>query len=115
MGRALGEANRAIYVCEAGDSIYLGAYEEGSMVDGVASYTNANDLSFFRNKGFWYLGNLAPWPPETHFRCVDGTGCAVSEDFPDLAEDSNWTANKKFAKGDVPKFSSVPCPTAEEL
>ena len=115
LGLVLAEEARSIYVCEAGDALYLGKYEYGRNLDGVAAYSNANDMSFFRNKGFWYLGDLGPWPPETHFRCVDGVGCSVDEEFPALGEDSAWTANKKFAKGEVPKFSTVPCPGAEEL
>jgi len=37
-------------------------------MDGVPTYTNAKEMTFFRNNGFWYLGSLASWPPETHYR-----------------------------------------------
>lgn len=104
-----------IYVCEAGDEKYLGAYEQGDNLDGVPSWSNANDLTFFRSKGFWYIGHLGPWPPETHFRCVDGENCGLEQDTPYLADDGNWSVNKRFAVGDVPKFSSEPCSPAEEL
>jgi len=50
-----------IYVCECADPQFLGAYsiqsESGRKMDGVHVFTNANDMSFFRNKGFWYLGD----------------------------------------------------------
>ncbi len=104
-----------IYVCEAEDPIYLGTYEAGKSVDGVSTYTNANDLSFFRSKGFWYLGDLGEWPPKTHFRCVDGEGCNMEQDFPAVGENSAWSENKRFAVGAVPKFSVVPCVAAEDL
>ena len=62
----------SLSVCQAGEEALLGEYVKDveNTMDGVAVYSNANDMAFFRNKGFWYLGNLGPWPPETHYRCV---------------------------------------------
>ena len=54
-----GEAASSIYICEAGDENVLGEYRiESETKDGTSVYSNANDLSIFRNNGFWYIGNL---------------------------------------------------------
>ena len=57
----LGMASKSFYICEAGDEKVLGEYVRDSemKMDGVDVYSNANELSIFRNKGFWYIGNLA--------------------------------------------------------
>ena len=57
----LGTASDSFYICEAGDEKVLGEYVQDSemKMDGVDVYSNANELSIFRNKGFWYIGNLA--------------------------------------------------------
>ena len=48
------------FICEAGDEILLGEYvqAESEEMDGAPVYSNGNDMSLFRNKGFWYIGNL---------------------------------------------------------
>ena len=58
---ALGMATESFYICEAGDEKVLGEYVRDSetKMDGVDVYSNVNELSIFRNKGFWYIGNLA--------------------------------------------------------
>lgn len=59
---------------------FVGKYTAGKeTLDGAATYSNSNDLSIFRNKGFWYIGNLAPWPPVTAYRCVEQQGCNYME------------------------------------
>ena len=57
----LGTASDSFYIWEAGDEKVLGEYVRDSemKMDGVDVYSNANELSIFRNKGFWYIGNLA--------------------------------------------------------
>ena len=57
----LGMATKSYYVCEAGDEKVLGEYkrDDEMKMDGVDVYSNINELSIFRNKGFWYIGNLA--------------------------------------------------------
>ena len=57
----LGMATESFYICEAGDEKVLGGYVRDSetKMDGVDVYSNVNELSIFRNKGFWYIGNLA--------------------------------------------------------
>jgi hypothetical protein len=58
----------------------IGKYTAGKeTLDGAPTYSNSNDLSIFRNKGFWYIGNLAPWPPVTAYRCVEQQGCNYME------------------------------------
>ncbi len=51
--------NSSFFICEAGDENVIGEYRiESESKDGVSVYSNANDLSIFRNNGFWYIGNL---------------------------------------------------------
>lgn len=105
-----------LYVCSASNAQFLGTYVEGSeSFDGAPVYTNANDLSFFRNKGFWYLGNLGPWPPETHYRCVEPEGCNFNLPVPPTSEEGAWKGSKKFNNGEAPLISAQPCVSNEEL
>jgi len=100
----------SLYVCEAGDPAFLGVYVKGSeTMDNAPTYTNAQDMSFFRNKGFWYLGNLGPWPPETHYRCVEAEGCNAGVDMPPTNAEGVWSASKRFGKDPVPVVSHTPC------
>eukprot|EP01036_Dinobryon_divergens_P030169 gene30169-39366_t len=89
-------------------------------MDGVQVYSNANEMSFFRNKGFWYLGNLEPWPPETHFRCVEPEGCNYNLPVPPTTAEGAWKPNKRFQGENLPVIQSEPCdagssPQSEEL
>lgn len=53
-------SHKHIYVCDATNPKLLGEYvATETRNDGVPVYTNANDLSFFRNRKFWYMGNMA--------------------------------------------------------
>jgi hypothetical protein len=111
-------ANEIFYVCEAHDSKFIGAYVAGRQnLDGVAVFSNQNDMSFFRSKGFWYLGNLAPWPPETHYRCVEAEGCNYNLPVPPTSEEGAWKGSKKYNDGGAPRVSATPCAsaTSEEL
>jgi hypothetical protein len=71
-------------------------------------------MSFFRNRNFWYLGNLGPWPPETHYRCVELDDCNKGLDYPPSSDDGKWTPSKKHADS-VPNISKVPCSINDEL
>ena len=86
-------------------------------MDGAPVFSNNNDFSFFRNKGFWYLGNLGPWPPETHYRCVEAEGCNAGQDTPPTTAQGMWSASKRFGKMPVPVVSLSPCDSkgSEEL
>ena len=111
----LSHATTEIHICTSDDPLFLGTYTVGKQVmDGVPIYSNANDMSFFRNKGFWYVGNLAPWPPETHYRCVEPEGCEYGESYPPTTDQGAWKVAKKFDKGNLPVISSEPCVQANE-
>merc|ERR550537_782404 len=104
----------SFFICEAGDENLIGEYRiESESKDGVSVYSNANDLSIFRNNGFWYIGNLGPWPPETFYRCVEPEECNAEENLPPVP--GKWSASKKFGKEPVPVISATPCAVSEEL
>lgn len=43
-----------LHVCLAGDISFLGTFTRSeAQYDGVDTYSNGNDKSFFRNNGFW--------------------------------------------------------------
>jgi hypothetical protein len=47
------------HICEGAEVEYLGTYTKtNAQQDGAPVYNNANDKSFFRSRGFWYLGDL---------------------------------------------------------
>ncbi len=99
-----------LYVCEAENASFLGEYVPGHQkIDGVEVYSNEQDMSFFRNRGFWYLGNLSPWPPETHYRCVEPEGCNVGKEVPPTSSEGAWKGNRKFNSEKPPVISATPC------
>jgi hypothetical protein len=111
-------ANEMIYVCEAHDPKFIGTYVAGrQQQDGAPVFSNENDMSFYRNRGFWYLGNLAPWPPETHYRCVEPEGCNYNLGFPPTSDEGTWKGSKKHNDGGSPRISTLPCASgnSEEL
>jgi hypothetical protein len=109
------KASTEFHICAADDPLFLGTYTAGKQVmDGVPIFSNANDMSFFRNKGFWYVGNLAPWPPETHYRCVEAEGCNYGANFPPTSAEGAWKPAKKYDKGNLPVISTEPCVQANE-
>lgn len=105
--------NRHINICESSDPKLLGIYLPGAQMDGVATFSNENDFTFYRNKGFWYLGDLSVWPPNTYYRCV--LDCPEGDSFPP-SSDAPWSANKKFGKDPVPTISHAgECSVDNEL
>ena len=47
-------ATISFFICAAGDSPFNGEYLlSKAKVDGAPIYSNHNDMSFFRNRGFW--------------------------------------------------------------
>jgi hypothetical protein len=99
-----GKATQNFHICESDDPLFIGTYLPSSeKLDGFSIYTNSNDMSIFRNKGFWYVGNLAPWPPETHYRCVEVESCNFDIDTPPLSVNNNWKGTKRFNK----EFKSI--------
>jgi hypothetical protein len=108
-------ANQEIHICSAENPKFLGSYSAGKEVmDGAPVYSNANDMSFFRNKGFWYIGNLGPWPPETVYRCVEPEGCGYGQSFPPASSEGAWRSSKKNSDGNVPVISKEPCGAAND-
>ncbi|RYH27216.1 hypothetical protein EON65_13825 [archaeon] len=81
-------------------------------MDDAPVFSNEKEMSFFRNKGFWYLGSLANWPPETHYRCVEPEGCNFGLDVPPTSEEGDWKGSKRFNDGVPPVIRSSPCHTA---
>eukprot|EP00617_Octactis_speculum_P008765 CAMPEP_0185775068 /NCGR_PEP_ID=MMETSP1174-20130828/81124_1 /TAXON_ID=35687 /ORGANISM="Dictyocha speculum, Strain CCMP1381" /LENGTH=113 /DNA_ID=CAMNT_0028462531 /DNA_START=38 /DNA_END=379 /DNA_ORIENTATION=+ len=72
------------YICENENPLFLGTYKLAEATnDGVPAYVNDDGMSIFRHQGFWYIGDLAPWPPQTFYRCVDD--CAAGMDSPPAA------------------------------
>lgn len=111
----VGRATTEIHICSVDDPKFLGTYTAGKqLMDGVPIFSNANDMSLFRNKGFWYLGNLAPWPPETHYRCVEAEGCNYGMTYPPTSTEGAWKPAKKYDKGTTPVISNEPCVQANE-
>ena len=104
-----------IYVCRAGDPSVLGTYTSGSSsMDGVPTFTNSNEVSFFRNNGFWYLGDLTTWPPKTHYRCVQPEGCNVGGVVPPTSDQGVWTVNKALGKEPLPEISLESCNSVKQ-
>mmetsp|Transcript_5332 Transcript_5332/g.5494 ORF Transcript_5332/g.5494 Transcript_5332/m.5494 type:complete len:134 (+) Transcript_5332:48-449(+) len=105
-----------LYVCAAGDPVLLGSYTSSSadMMDGVPTFTNSNEMSFFRNNGFWYLGDLTSWPPKTHYRCVQPEGCNVGEAVPPTTAQGVWTVNKALGTEPIPEITLTQCASSKE-
>ena len=105
----------SIWICEVGNPDFLGEYVTSpeTRMDGAQFYTNENDNSIYRSKGFWYIGDLGPWPPQTHYRCVDYEGCTYEEATPPL--DGLWASKKKVGVEPLPVLSTTPCGGHDEL
>lgn len=109
-----GKASTDIYVCEASDPILLGQYSQSKEIDGVPTFSNSNEVSFYRNKGFWYIGNLGPWPPETFYRCVEPEGCNFNLAVPPASTEGDWKPAKKYAASSLPLISHSPCTVTDK-
>lgn len=109
------ESMNSIWICEVGNAEFLGEYvtTAETRMDGVQFYTNEHDNSIYRSKGFWYIGDLGPWPPQTHYRCVDIEGCTYEEPTPPL--EGKWVAKKNVGVEPLPVLSATPCGDRDEL
>ena len=78
---------------------------------GRLTYTNEQGMSFFRNRNYWYLGDLTTWPPETHYRCVgsDDQCGGINEILPFPSSTGGWTSNKRFGSETLPEIVRGPC------
>ena len=81
-----------------------GKYVADKFQDGVEKWTNAKGMSMFRHNGYWYMGDLRPWPPVTYYRCV--ADCPKDEDLPPLVA---FESNPKKGKDPAPTVQSGPC------
>jgi len=54
-------------------------------------------------------GNLEPWQPETHFRCVEPEGCNYNLPIPPISSEGAWKTNKRFQNDVIPVIQSEPC------
>ena len=97
------------YICAAGDPRFLGQYTPSKETnDGVPIFFNEKDMALFRNKGFWYAGDIEPWPPVTHYRCVQPNGCNFNEAHPPTSKEGSWTPTG-VGKAPAVDVSRVPC------
>jgi len=56
---------------------------KGTGEGGSYIYTNEEGKSIWQRHGFWYIGDMSSWPPQTYFRCLD-MPCTYNRDFPSL-------------------------------
>ena len=98
------KAGGPYYVCEAGIKGHVGTYKAKGHQDGVPKYTNENGLSIFRHNGYWYMGDLRPWPPVTNYRCV--ADCTKDEDVPPTVD---FETNPKKGSDPAPSLRDEPC------
>jgi|Transcript_31032 hypothetical protein len=106
------ESLSSVSICAAGDKIFMGEFlisKEES--DSAPIYSNANDMSFFRHNGFWYLGDLNSYPPKTHYRCLPSEDLAVASNMmsPPTSTQGSWTATKLHGKEPIPMITSEAC------
>ena len=108
-------STKELFVCRAGDPTVLGVYTSSdSTMDGAPVFTNANEISFYRNNGFWYIGDLTTWPPRTHYRCVQPEGCNVKGEVPPTTSEGVWTVNKAVGKEPSPEISLENCDKSKD-
>jgi hypothetical protein len=110
------EQEQALYICTAGDAKFLGKFvmseKKSDMMDGVEAWFNDKDMAIFRNKGFWYIGDPEPWPPVTHYRCVQEIGCNYGERIPPTSRQGTWAASG-HGKDPAPIVLNEPCGRAD--
>jgi hypothetical protein len=102
----------SFYVCSVGDPRFIGKYAEDSSQtsDGAQRYVNDGGMSIYRHQGYWYFGDTAPWPPVTHFRCIEG--CGYNLPTPPM---SGYLAKKNIGVMPAPTLQTEPCAVNEEL
>merc|ERR1712227_960020 len=72
-----------------------GTGERGSYI-----YTNEEGRSIWQNRGFWYIGDMTTWPPETYFRCMN-MPCTFEIEYPSL---EGYAAAKEYKDLTPPTF-----------
>jgi len=101
----------AFHVCSAGDVRFIGKYVEDTQTsDGVQRYVNNGGMTLYRHQGYWYFGDMTPWPPVTHFRCIEG--CGYNLPTPPLF---GYLAKKNVGVLPAPALQTEPCAVVDEL
>ena len=67
-------------------------------------------MSIYRHQGYWYIGDLAPWPPETHYRCIEGCGHMMP-----TPPKSGYQPKKLIGVFPAPILQDEPCAVNDEL
>uniref|UniRef100_A0A7S2BWQ9 Uncharacterized protein n=1 Tax=Florenciella parvula TaxID=236787 RepID=A0A7S2BWQ9_9STRA len=105
-------ASANFYICESGSEQFLGHYTmDTSKTDGAPKFSNDEGMSVYRHSGYWYIGDLGPWPPETHYRCIQG--CEHGMDSPQL--DKVYEQNRNIGQLPAPTLQADPCAVNDEL
>jgi hypothetical protein len=60
--------------------------------------------------GYWYMGDMAPWPPQTHYRCIEG--CGYNLPTPPL---TGFQVKKNIGEEPAPLLQDTPCAVNDEL
>ena len=92
------------YICRAGMKDHEGTYKAKGKQDGVHKYANEKGITLFRHKGYWYVGDMKPWPPVTNYRCV--ADCDKDEDTPPTVA---FETNPMKGKDPAPTLQAEPC------
>ena len=87
------------------------ASQDTSKTDGAPKFSNDEGMSVYRHSGYWYIGDLGPWPPETHYRCIQG--CEHGMDSPQL--DKVYEQNRNIGQLPAPTLQADPCAVNDEL
>ena len=74
----------------------------------MPKYTNEKGMSIFRHNGYWYMGDMRPWPPVTNYRCV--ADCNKDEDVPPMVD---FETNPNKGTDPAPSLRDEPCDKEE--
>ena len=80
------------------------------MADNSPKFVNEEGMSIYRHQGYWYIGDLEPWPPETHYRCIEG--CGHNQEMPPA---SGYMPKKLVGIYPAPVLQDEPCAVNDEL
>mmetsp|Transcript_10763 Transcript_10763/g.13054 ORF Transcript_10763/g.13054 Transcript_10763/m.13054 type:complete len:119 (+) Transcript_10763:50-406(+) len=100
----------SFYICDSGNPKFIGHFVEDAVADGSPKYVNEEGMSIFRHQGYWYLGDMAPWPPVTHYRCIEG--CGYNSPTPPL---NGYQPKKNIGESPAPILQEEPCVVNDEL
>ena len=111
MGLSLSLCSASLHVCSAGEAAFVGEYvEDSASSDGTSKFINENGMSVYRHQGYWYIGDMAPWPPVTYYRCIEG--CGYNSETPPL---TGYQPKKGVGVSPSPVLKLEPCTVNDEL